>query len=286
VRCEDEQRVAVLERRKGGLVWLEAAGEGWRVAFSTRLGGVSQGPYASLNIGYSVADEPRAVAENRRRLAAALGLEVDDLVVPGQVHGTTLAMVGPGERGRGAFGKETVVSETDGLLTGEANVPLLVSSADCVPVAIVARGAQGAARIALVHAGWRGMLAGIVGRAARRLTDRHKAPDQGRETGAGGSGVRREHARLVAAVIGPSIGPCSFEVSDDVGRRFESAFPGAWRDGTVDLWRAAEAQLVRAGLEANAIRNPRVCTVCDRRFFSHRRDRGLTGRQAALAWLT
>ena len=105
------------ERRDGELVWFEAGGDGWRAAFSTRLGGVSQAPYDTLNIGYSVADQQRAVAENRRRLAGGLGLEVRDLVVPGQVHGTTISTVGLDERGRGAFGRETVVHDTDGLVT-------------------------------------------------------------------------------------------------------------------------------------------------------------------------
>lgn len=285
--------VVVRERRDGELVWFEAGGDGWRAAFSTRLGGVSQGPYATLNIGYSVADQQRAVAENRRRFTAAIGLEVRDLVIPGQVHGATLATVGLEERGRGAFGRETVVHDTDGLLTTETGVPLMVSFADCVPVLIAARGAGGAARVALVHAGWRGMLAGIVGKAARQLVAPQGASGggagerrvTGRRASWGGDETRATDTRLVAALVGPSIGPCCFEVSDDVGHHFEAAFLGCWQEGKVDLWRAAELQLMGAGLDGRAITNPRLCTVCDRRFFSHRRDKGLTGRQAAIAWL-
>jgi purine-nucleoside/S-methyl-5'-thioadenosine phosphorylase / adenosine deaminase len=283
----------VRECRDGAHVWFEAGGDGWRAAFSTRLGGVSQAPFATLNIGYSVGDQQRAVAENRRRFAAAIGLEVRDLVVPGQVHGTAVATVGLEERGSGAFGRETVVHDTDGLLTYEVGVPLMVTFADCVPVLIVARGAGGAARIALVHAGWRGMLAGIVGKAAQELvaaparTDdaarRARALDG--QTSRGGDEARGRPARLVAALIGPSIGPCSFTVGDDVGRRFEAAFSGTRLGCRVDLWRAAELQLIAAGLDAAAVVNPRLCTVCDERFFSHRRDEGHTGRQAAIAWL-
>ena len=283
----------IRERRDGEHVWFEAGGDGWRVAFSTRLGGVSRGSQATLNIGYSVGDQQRAVAENRRRFAAAISLEVRDLVVPGQVHGTTIATVGLEERGRGAFGSETVVHDTDGLLTQEAGVPLMVTFADCVPVLIVARGAGGAARIALVHAGWRGMLAGIVAKAARLLV----APPAGAKCGGrrgavadrrawrGGDEARGGSARLVAALVGPSIGPCSFTVGDDVGGRFGAAFPGTWQGRSVDLWLAAEQQLVAAGLDSAAVVNPRLCTACDERFFSHRRDRGRTGRQAAVAWL-
>lgn len=263
---------SISERRDVELVWYEACGEGWRAGFSTRLGGVSAGPYATLNIGYSVADQERAVAENRRRFAAALGLQVNDLVVPGQVHGTTLAWVGLQERGRGAFGRETVVHDTDGLLTADADVPLMVSFADCVPVLIVARGASGAARIALVHAGWRGMLAGVVAKAARELV-------------ASAVGSRERAVRLETGVVGPSIGPCSFSVGEDIGRRFEAAFPGTWQEGRVDLWSAVEQQLIAAGLGDGDVVNPRLCTVCDDRFFSHRRDHGRTGRQAAIAWL-
>ncbi len=285
--------VEVRERRDGELVWFEAGGDGWRAAFSTRLGGVSQAPYDTLNIGYSVADQQRAVAENRRRLTAGLGLEVRDLVVPGQVHGTTLSTVGLGERGRGAFGRETVLHDTDGLVTRDAGVPLMVTFADCVPVLIVANGARGAARIALVHAGWRGMLAGIVAKAARELVSSLRVADSGgrhapaddRYSPRGGDAARGQPARLLAALVGPSIGPCSFEVGDDIGRRFEAAFPGTWRGGSVDLWWAAEQQLVAVGLASEAVVNPRLCTACDERFFSHRRDRGLTGRQAAIAWL-
>ena len=285
--------VEVRERRDGELVWFEAGDDAWCVAFSTRLGGVSQAPYDTLNIGYSVADQQRAVAENRRRLAVALGLEARDLVVPGQVHGTTIATVGLEERGRGAFGRETVVHDTDGLLTHEVGVPLMVTFADCVPVLIVARGASGAARIALVHAGWRGMLTGIVAKAARTLLVPPARGDAGgrrtradyRHASRGGDEARWQPARLVAALVGPSIGPCSFAVGDDIGRRFEAAFPGTRQGGCVDLWRAAEQQLVAAGLASEAVVNPRLCTVCDERFFSHRRDGGLTGRQAAIAWL-
>ena len=127
--------------------------------------------------------------------------------MPGQVHGTTLAWVGEAEAGRGAFDRETVIHDHDGLLTAAPGLGLAVSYADCVPVVIVARGADGP-ELAVVHAGWRGMLAGIVGQAAAALARR---------------------GRLLGAVVGPSIGPCCFTVDDALRARFAARFPGLGR---------------------------------------------------------
>lgn len=256
---------ALLRRDDGGVVWYEVRGEGWRAAFSTRLGGVSPAPYDSLNLGYSTADLSGNVARNRRLFALAAGHDPDDLVVPGQVHGTHVATVGESLRGRGARGPATVISNTDGLLTDVADLPLLVSFADCVPVVIAAGRPAGA--IALVHAGWRGMVAGIVEKAARSVAE--------------AAGVRAD-----GAAIGPSIGPCCFAVSPDVGERFEAVWPGTWHDGRVDLWAAARRQLISAGVRESAILTTGLCTCHEAEFFSHRRDHGLTGRQAAIAWVT
>ena len=173
-----------------------------------------------------------------------------------------IAEVGGSERGRGARARADVIPESDGLLTREAGVPLFVSFADCVPVLLVA--GRPARALALVHAGWRGMVAGIVAQAARASTP----------------------ATPAAAVIGPSIGPCCFAVSSDVGEPFEAAFPGTWRDGHVDLWEAARRQLAAGGFAAADIVSSGLCTFHDQEFFSHRREHGATGRQAAIAWLT
>ena len=250
-------------REAHGLVWYEAGGDGWRVAFSTRHGGVSRPPYDTLNLGFSTADDPSAVGHNRRVLAAALGLDLARLIVPGQVHGTSIREVGSSEAGRGASGPADVVADTDGLLTRTRELPLFVGVADCVPVLIVA--GEPTTALALVHAGWRGMAAGIVGAAARALAG---------------------YAPARAAVIGPSIGPCCFEVSADVGERFEATFAGTWRDGRVDLWEAARRQLAQNGVDPRLVATAGLCTHHERDFFSHRRDGGLTGRQAAIAWLT
>jgi polyphenol oxidase len=249
-------------RARGGVEWLEWRCGGVTAAFPGRAGGVSAPPCDSLNLGLSVNDRAEHVLENRRRLCAAVGLPLERLVVPGQVHGTTLAWVGEAEAGRGAAESQTVIRERDGLFTGAAGLGLTVSYADCVPVVIVADGEEGPA-LATVHAGWRGMLAGIVGKAAAEL---------------------RRGRRLVAAVVGPSIGPCCFTVDEELRRRFQTRFPGSAGPATVDLWRCARLELESAGVPPAAVTVTGHCTSTDARFFSHRRDHGATGRHLAVAW--
>ncbi len=245
-----------------GLRWLQWEGAGVAAAFPAREGGVSAAPFASLNLGLSVGDEPADVLENRRRLCAAVGVPQERLVVPGQVHGTTLAWVGDAEAGRGAFDRETVIHDRDGLLTAAPCLALAVSYADCVPVVIAARGADGP-EFAVVHAGWRGMLAGIVGQAAAALARR---------------------GRLLGAVVGPSIGPCCFTVDERLRARFDERFPGSAGKASVDLWACAGHDLEAAGLPPAAVTITALCTSSDGRFFSHRRDAGSTGRHLAVAW--
>jgi hypothetical protein len=240
-----------------------------RVAFSTRAGGVSRGPYAELDLGLSVGDDPAAVLRNRELLCDALALSVDELVVPGQVHGVHVAVVGEPERGRGARSRDDVIHDTDGLVTVAKRVALVASFADCVPVFVAGATSSSAPAIGLAHAGWRGMLAGVVDALVEAVT---------------AVGVGQ------VAVVGPSIGPCCFATTDDVAARFAERFGAevvrrAGDGAHVDLWRCAAIDLERSGLASAAIVNPRLCTSCDQRFFSHRRDRGLTGRQVAIAWL-
>jgi YfiH family protein len=256
------ERFGLEWREAGALRWLQWEGAGVAVAFPTRYGGVSPAPFESLNLGLSTDDEPGNVLENRRRLCAAVGVPQERLVVPGQVHGTDLAWVGEADAGRGAFDRETVVHDHDGLLTAAAGMGLAVSYADCVPVVIAARGADGP-ELAAVHAGWRGMLAGIVGQAAAALARR---------------------GRLLGAVVGPSIGPCCFSVDEGLRTRFDKRFPGSAGDGSVDLWACARRDLETAGVPPAAVTVTALCTASDAGFFSHRRDRGSTGRHLAIAW--
>jgi len=249
-------------RARDGVEWLDWRAGGVRVVFPARAGGVSAPPFDSLNLGLSVNDRAEDVIENRRRLCAALGLPLERLVVPGQVHGTALAWVGEAEAARGAADSRSVIREHDGLLTRATGLGLVISYADCVPVVIVADGEEGPA-FATVHAGWRGMLAGIVGKAAAELA-------RGR--------------RLVAAVVGPSIGPCCFTVDEELRGRFAGRFAGSAGAATVDLWRCARLELEAAGVPPAAVSVAGLCTSTDGRFFSHRRDDGATGRHLAIAW--
>lgn len=251
-------------RTSGRLRWLWWGGAGVQAVFPTREGGLSAGPYASLNLGLAVGDDAGVVLANRRRLAVAAGLELERWVVPAQVHGTRLLEVGEADAGRGAGDLATTVADTDALVTTAPRVGLVVSHADCVPVVIAAAGEEGVV-LATAHAGWRGMLDGIVEQAAAALARR---------------------GRLLGAVVGPSIGPCCFTVDEELRRRFDARFPGvATGGGTVDLWECAVRQLQAAGTPGAQITLTRLCTSCDRRFYSHRRDAGRSGRHLSVAWL-
>jgi polyphenol oxidase len=227
--------------------WDDAPGP-YEVAFSTREGGVSEGPYASLNLGRATADEPERVNENRRRLCAEVGAEPDALAMNYQHHSADVLRARAGSRDE----------RGDGIWTDERGLPVLALAADCLPIALArANGSEPA--LALLHAGWRGLLEGIVP-----------------------AGVSALGGRTVAAAVGPAIGPCCYEVGEDVADRFRRAFGlGLYRDGRLDLWTAAERALRAAG----CVRVDRVdlCTACSpERFFSHRRDEGITGRQGVI----
>ncbi|HYF24331.1 MAG TPA: polyphenol oxidase family protein [Baekduia sp.] len=227
--------------------------------FTTREGGVSAGPYASLNLGPWTDDDPADVAENRRRVADAAGV----LLAQGhQVHGAQVVRVaelpwpeGPGAGGAGIAGGHT--PEADGQATALEGVAPIVLTADCLPVALAGDGA-----VAAVHAGWRGLADGVLAAGVAAL----------RELGAKGP---------LRAVVGPGAGPCCYEVGDAVRARFA---PAHRRGRHLDLPAAARAALRDAGVDDVEVLG--LCTICDERFFSHRRDGGVTGRQAGLAWLS
>ena len=227
----------------------------YSVAFSTRRGGVSQGPFASLNLGIRTDDEPVSVVENRTRLCGAVGVDRDGATMAWQRHGAIVRQAEP----RGVVTPGTVYDHCDGLWSDQAGQGMLLLTADCLPIAL-ARANGDTPALAILHAGWRGLLAGIVAEGTRAL--------------GGGS---------VAAVIGPSIGPCCYEVGEEVAAPFREAFgDDVARDGKLDLWTSAERALRAAG--CGAVDRFDICTACDPdRFFSHRRDEGRTGRQGIIA---
>ena len=215
---------------------------GGTALFTTRHGGVSAGPYASLNLGVRTEDDPAAVAANRERAAALAGAP---LAAVHQVHGTTVVTA-----------DAEAVADADAQVTVDGDLAPLVLVADCVPVALISSEAVG-----IVHAGWRGLHGGIVATGVRALRDLG--------------------ATEMAAAIGPSIGPCCYEVGDELREAFGTT------DRTLDLPAIAAGQLAAAGV--GAVHATGLCTACAQRdgeplFFSHRRDDGATGRQAGIAW--
>ena len=224
--------------------------------FSLRGGGASEGPLASLNIGDGVGDSPDRVAENVRRVARAAGLRPELLVTVRQVHGDRVVRAVPGLP---AEGDAVWTDDPEGTWVG-------VKAADCVPVLLSTEDGR---CVAAVHSGWRGTLLRTAARAVEVL--------------------ERAGARPAAlrAVVGPCIQACCYEVGNDLGERFGAAFgSGVLRSGAgrphLDLPAAVRATLCDAGLLSEHIDVLADCTACDaERFFSHRRDRGRTGRHLA-----
>jgi polyphenol oxidase len=227
---------------------------GAQVLFSTREGGVSEGAYASLNLGILTEDDPGRVRKNRGILARQAGLPAERVAMGWQVHGTELREwdAAPENGGYAAPGAE--LARVDGHLTTTPDVGLLVLVADCLPLALA-----GGGRVAMLHCGWRGLAGGIVERALERFDE------------------------PPAAAIGPGIGPCCYEVGEEVLAAF-AGLDGVAQGRMLDLRAVARRKLEQGGVRQ--IESVDLCTSCrDDLFFSHRRDRGLTGRQAGLAWI-
>ena len=229
----------------------------YTVGFTTRVGGVSGGPFESLNLGALTDDDPHNVAENRRRACDALGANAETATMAYQHHSAEVRRAKP----RGLLTPGTQFDRCDGLWSDEPGQAMMLLSADCLPVVLARRNGSEPA-VAILHAGWRGLLAGIVAAGAQAL-------------GAG----------PLAAAIGPGIGPCCYEVNEEVAGPFRDAFgDDVVRDGRLDLWSAAERSLREAGCEE--VERADLCTFCHPQlFFSHRRDRGLTGRQGVVAYI-
>lgn len=277
-RCGTNDRVG-----KGGGVldwkWQEERGVGfWRVSFleaagrkvrcgavfSSRQGGTSRGAYRSLNLGAAVGDDPECVERNRTRFAAAAGFRAEACVRVNQVHGSLAVEVRtPG-----------VGATADAMVTAERNLILSVGTADCVPIYLLdpERGV-----IALCHAGWRGTVAGVAVNALRAMRDTWGCTPE-----------------RIWAAIGPSIGPCCYEVDAPLIDRVEAHLP--WSDDVLgrrstghahlNLWEANRKALVASGVEPEQISVAHLCTACSEALlFSHRRDRGQTGRMEAALWM-
>jgi hypothetical protein len=240
-------------RERDGIRWLEAELPGARAAFSTRVGGVSEAPYQALNVAILTGDEPDRVEENRRRLAESLGRDPAGVVMGRQVHGAELRRHEAPQEPRVYADVVKSPDEVDAQATSEPGLTPLVMIADCLPVAMVGPGG-----VAMAHCGWRGLAGGIVAEAAGAVA-------------------------AEAAAVGPGIGPCCYEVGEEVLSAFED-LDGVARGRMLDLSAVATALLERAGV--GAIERSGLCTSCNPElFYSHRRDGERTGRQAGLVWI-
>jgi polyphenol oxidase len=250
-------------RERDGVRWLEAALGRGRAAFSTRLGGVSEPPFDRLNLGLLTDDDAAAVTANRRQLAAALGFVPERIAFALQVHRadlmsqeTTSTWPACSFAATQAAGPQAraELPQADGQVVSEPGWAGLVFVADCLPVAL-----SGPGGVAMLHCGWRGLAAGIV------------------SAGAEAVGATR-------AAIGPGIGPCCYEVGEEVLGAFAGLGEGIAAGRMLDLSEVARRLLTEAGVEE--VESADLCTSCEAElFFSHRRDAGRTGRQAGLAWL-
>jgi YfiH family protein len=241
-------------RERDGVRWLEAELPGARAAFSTRVGGVSDAPYEALNVAILTGDHVNRVGENRRRLATSIERDPEGVVMGRQVHGTKVRRHDGPQEPRVYADVVKSPDEVDAHATSNPDLTPLVMVADCLPVAMVGPGG-----VAIAHCGWRGLAGGIVGEAANAV-------------------------EAEAAAIGPGIGPCCYEVGEEVLAAFDG-LDGVARGRMLDLTAVATALLERAGVDT--IESSGLCTSCNSElFYSHRRDGERTGRQAGLAWMT
>lgn len=242
--------------------------------FTTRVGGVSAGSYDSLNTAFHVGDDDGNVLINRDLACRALGINFRHLVAGRQVHGDEIRVVGERDKGRGALSEEDSLPYTDALVTGLRGVPLSSYYADCVPIFLLDPVRRVAA---LAHAGWKGTVLRIGQKVVARM-----------------AAVYGTDPADCLAGVGPSIGPCCYEVDEPVICRFRESHldcqefaaavsPGKWK---LNLWEANRFILLEAGLKPANIITAGICTACNNElFFSYRAQAGKAGRMASLIML-
>lgn len=239
-------------------------------AISTRLGGYSQSPFDSLNLALHVGDDAQNVLANRRKFMQTLGYELADIVTPNQIHGDKIFRVEEIHRGRGSQNYADSIAETDALITNVKNLPLMLCFADCVPILFV--DTENCA-VGIAHAGWKGTMKKIAAKTFLAMAENF--------------GTRAENC-LVG--IAPSIGPCCYEIGDELKKICAETFPAnpeliIERGGKtfLDLWAANKIQLLEVGLPEKNIDVAGECTCCNANFyFSYRAAHGTCGRIAAV----
>jgi polyphenol oxidase len=235
---------------------------------SSKKGGVSAQPFDSLNLALSVGDDPVAVMTNRERLCKTIGVEVDAMTIAQLVQGTHVELVTSSSRGLNAAEKAQRFVDTDGLITNVADVPLFIFIADCAALSFFDPKRK---VIGIGHAGWRGAVGGI----ARKMVEAmNRAFDC--------------NPADVLVGISPSIGPCCYQVREDVFAAFQGAYPKQAStffvqqpDGSIhlDMWKALTYQLQSSGIQEAHIELAGICTACHTDvFYSNRSEGGLSGR--------
>jgi YfiH family protein len=241
-------------REHEGVRWLEADLPGATAAFTCRLGGVSGPPYESLDLGLFTGDDPDAVRENRGRAAAALRRDPAGVLLGYQVHAETVLVRDRPPNPNPYLARAEPPPPSDGQATANAALTPMVQVADCLPVAFA-----GSSGVAMLHCGWRGLAGGIVAKGVAAID-------------------------ATAAAIGPGIGPCCYEVGEQVLARFEHLGEGVAAGRMLDLAEVARRLLADAGI--GEVEASGLCTSCEEElFFSHRRDGDPSGRQAGLVWM-
>lgn len=240
---------------------------------STRIGGVSSGECATLNLSFKRRDSRENVIENYTRICKSTGIDIESIVISDQVHGTVVKEVGTEDRGKNFTAVQSDIKGVDGLITVSRDVTLVTHYADCVPVYLYEPGLHAAA---LLHSGWRSTLKSITKKALEQMSEF--------------PGFNSD--RLVA-VIGPSIRNCCFEVDKDVYQLFYEFYPceryyRKLPNGkiTIDLQKIIKDDLIEFGLKDENIHDCEICTKCrNDLFFSYRGDGGKTGSLAAFMHL-
>ena len=267
----------VIKRAANGVwhgLFTHLAHQGIKHGVSTRLGGLSTPPYATLNLGLKSGDDPDKVLLNRDLFCQAVGVDYARAVTGQQVHGDHIHLVLEDDAGRGTRSHAAAVPASDALITNRRGLPLILFYADCVPVLIFDPVRRA---IGLSHAGWKGTVARIAAKTVLAMGEHFGTSPADWFVG-----------------IGPSIGPCCYEVDAPVVEALQASFEGTWRDLVVpsadkwhlDLWHANRDQLEEIGVPRAHIDISGVCTAENTAlFYSHRAERGNTGRHGAVICL-
>lgn len=262
--------------RQGDLPVVRAQGlghiPGLVQGFTTRAGGITPPPHDTLSFNWTRCTHPKYVSDSFARLATALGITTQDMVVVRCEHGTQVHVATPADGGRGTEGW-ACAPDTDGLITDQKGLALVTLHADCMPIFFYDPLCPA---IGLCHAGWRGVVDGMAASVVRALHQTYGS----------------QPANLRAA-IGPHIGPCCFEVDAPVIQRFQQAsdapdilYPQQGGKAHIDMQRTVQLQLLALGLLPENIEVASLCTACDSQtFFSYRRDKGVTGSMAGYMML-